>query len=125
MRRRSKAILTLTLLALYAGTMLFGQGLHLLTCDHDAPIACGCQHGISGAERDFSPADASSLATNAHDEHHSDCLICQFYSLGHVAPPAAALCVRPVAVAEIDSALHSIVPFDRTVAYSPQAPPLG
>ena len=125
MSRRAKAILTYALLALYAGTMLVGQGLHLLTCDHDALIDPVCQHAVSSAVHGVLPPRISLSANNAHDEHHSDCMICQFYSLGHIAPPAVGLSVRPLAVAEMASASHGFTPFHRIVAYSPRGPPSG
>lgn len=131
MRRRSQAILTHALLVLYAGTMLLGQGLHRLACcghsDEQGHLVDSASEHVecpaATAEHALSPNDAGVSAKDAHNEHPADCLICKFYSLGQVVPPAVGLCVRPLAVAEMDSASEWFSPFDRTVVYSPRAPP--
>ncbi len=123
MPRRPKTALIYAVCALYAGTMLFGQGLHLLACvDLDD---AGAGHGdvvLVGPIAQMDGARPCVGQSHAHHGHHADCAICQFHSQGQVASPEVESCVGPLVGTEL-SCLAS--PLDirgpRTV-YSCRAP---
>ena len=129
--RRPNTILTYTLFALYAGTMLFGQGLHSLSCSgHDA-ADLDARHSLDsgnspGYEKSVESEHAAGLSNpHEHNTHGADCPICQFHGQGQLAAHAVELCVRPLAIAAADCRLEPRHLSATASSYSSRAPPRG
>lgn len=126
MLARIKPILVAAVVALYAGTMLLGQSLHvLLGCEH---LAGSVEQGGHNHDIEKSAAcdNSSGPALSEIDhEHPADCPVCQFHSQGQIssAPPAS----------EFGSAISTELPLrplhlatvELSGSHSPRGPPRG
>lgn len=152
MHRQYRARLTYVVAAIYAATMLVGQGWHLLACAHDhtaelhhstvgyaaraagsAVSMAGCTaDGVHGETAAAGQADIAcqsdsqqTAGHSAHRQHSDDCPICQFHSQGQMAAPAVELSVAPLTGGD---AVSFVPPGDccvRVAVYSSRAPPRG
>jgi hypothetical protein len=83
---RPKRAIAAGMLILYAGMMLFGQGLHHL-------LGCEQEHQFLAVRSHVQPSSEASTATRAEGVEHAhdadNCPICQFQAQGQIAATIA------------------------------------
>ena len=121
MLRRPKPAFVAGMLVLYAGMMLFGQGLHhLLGCEHEHESLAA--HSDVGASAEISPAiHAAAVEEHIHDT--DACPICQFQAQGQLAVAVVGTELRQTVVAAAPLCSSPIVAAFALGIQGPRPPP--